>query len=149
MCRFQETELPGYVLEVFGSFMRVDSVGGVCAFTAIVTIGCNIFNNVPFTLLIGLADVIMVNADGSEYEVPFMTTIGDPDLAWILLAWVATVAGNLTLMGSVANLIVAEEGKHYFELSFGYYSKFGFPITCVTLYVGAAIICALWVFTHA
>jgi Na+/H+ antiporter NhaD/arsenite permease-like protein len=49
-----------------------------------------------------------------------METIGDPDLAWILLAWVSTVAGNLTLMGSVANLIVAEEGKHYFEMSFSY-----------------------------
>eukprot|EP00041_Stephanoeca_diplocostata_P020602 m.464322 g.464322 ORF g.464322 m.464322 type:complete len:52 (+) comp21616_c3_seq23:4293-4448(+) len=51
-------------------------------------------------------------------------------------------------MGSVANLIVAEEGKNYFELSFVYYSKFGFPITVITLYLGVAIICLLWHATH-
>merc|ERR1711943_113127 len=97
--------IPGQLLDYVDKVMRVDTFGGVCAFTAIITIGC-------------------------------------PNLAWILLAWVSTVAGNLTLMGSVANLIVAEEGKHYFEMSFPYYSKFGFPITCLTLYIGVAIICA-------
>jgi Na+/H+ antiporter NhaD/arsenite permease-like protein len=73
-----------------------------------------------------------------------MDSIGDPELAWILLAWVSTVAGNLTLMGSVANLIVAEEGKHYFEMSFVYYSKFGIPITIVALYLGVAVIIGMW-----
>ncbi len=73
-----------------------------------------------------------------------MSTLGNEDLAWIYLAWVATVAGNLTLMGSVANLIVAEEGRDFFEMSFVYYSKFGFPITIVTLYLGVAIIGILW-----
>jgi Na+/H+ antiporter NhaD/arsenite permease-like protein len=35
----------------------------------------------------------------------------NPLLAWLLLAWVSTIAGNLTLIGSVANLIVAERAK--------------------------------------
>jgi Na+/H+ antiporter NhaD/arsenite permease-like protein len=139
----QETELPGMALESFGEYIRVDSISGLVTFVAIVTIGCNVFNNVPFTLLIGLADT-MVNG----VEVPFMDTIGDPDLAWILLAWVATVAGNLTLMGSVANLIVAEEGKHYFEMTFSYYSRLGFWITTITLYLGAFIIYAMWNIMH-
>jgi len=28
--------------------------------------------------------------------------------SWLLLAWVSTVAGNLSLLGSAANLIVCE-----------------------------------------
>jgi len=137
----QHTMIPGQLLDYVEDAMNVESVVGVCTFTAIITVGCNIFNNVPLVLLVGLASSY---DDGEGVELKFMETIGDPELAWILLAWVATVAGNLTLMGSVANLIVAEEGKHYFEMSFPYYSKFGFPITIVTLYAGVAIICGMW-----
>jgi len=141
----QHTMIPGQLLDFVDDVMRVDNIAGVCAFTAIITVGCNIFNNVPLVLLVGLA----VSYDEENgVEIPFMESIGDADLAWILLAWVSTVAGNLTLMGSVANLIVAEEGKHYFEMSFPYYSKFGFPITILTLYIGVAIICGLWEITH-
>lgn len=141
----QHTMIPGQLLDMIDDVMRVDNIGGICAFTAIITIGCNIFNNVPLVLLVGLATSY---DEDNGIDIPFMDSIGDPDLAWILLAWVSTVAGNLTLMGSVANLIVAEEGKHYFEMSFTYYSKFGFPITVVTLYLGVAIICLLWQATH-
>jgi Na+/H+ antiporter NhaD/arsenite permease-like protein len=140
----QETKLPGQLLEEFEDIMRVDSFGGVCLFTAFITIGCNIFNNVPLTLLVGLASNCYITDTGVEVCDKFMESIGDAHLAWILLAWVATVSGNLTLMGSVANLIVAEEGKHYFEMSFTYYSKFGFPATIVTLYIGVAMICTMY-----
>jgi len=140
----QETKLPGQLLNEVEASMNVETVGGVCLFTAFITIGCNIFNNVPLTLLVGLAADCFINDAGEEVCEKFMESIGNSDLAWILLAWVATVSGNLTLMGSVANLIVAEEGKHYFEMSFTYYSKFGFPITIVTLYIGVAIICSLF-----
>jgi Na+/H+ antiporter NhaD/arsenite permease-like protein len=141
----QETMIPGQLLDMVEDVMNVETIAGVCAFTAIITVGCNIFNNVPLVLLVGLASSY---DDGEGVELKFMETIGDPELAWILLAWVATCAGNLTLMGSVANLIVAEEGKHYFEMSFSYYSKFGFPITIVTLYVGVAIICGMWALVY-
>jgi len=143
----QETEIPGQLLDHVESLMNVETVAGVCAFTAIITVGCNIFNNVPLTLLVGTAVSDCVIVDGVRTCEAFMDSIGDSHLAWILLAWVATVSGNLTLMGSVANLIVAEEGKHYFEMSFSYYSKIGFPITCITLYVGVAIICTLYKIT--
>lgn len=34
-------------------------------------------------------------------------------LGWMLLAWVATVAGNFTLVGSAANIIVAEKAARF------------------------------------
>jgi Na+/H+ antiporter NhaD/arsenite permease-like protein len=140
----QHTGIPGQLLDHVEGIMNIETFGGVCVFTAIITIGCNIFNNVPLTLLVGTAVSDCVIVDGVETCEKFMDSLGNSHLAWILLAWVATVSGNLTLMGSVANLIVAEEGKHYFEMSFGYYSKIGFPITIVTLYVGVAIIVSMY-----
>ena len=136
----QQTGIPAQLLAKVENVMNMNTFEGVCDFTAIVAVGCNVFNNVPFVLLIGLAH----STDENGNEKPFMESIGEPDLAWILLAWVSTVSGNLTLMGSVANLIVAEEGKKFFEMTFTYYTKFSFPITIVTMFLGVAVIEAMW-----
>lgn len=56
--------------------------------------------------------------------------------AWLLLSAGSTLAGNLTLLGSVANLIVAELGaKEGYFLSFKEHLRFGAPLTFVTLIV--------------
>ena len=48
-----------------------------------------------------------------------------------------TLAGNLTLLGSVANLIVAEAARAArIEIGFVEYSKVGLPLTIVTLALG-------------
>ncbi|OCQ97703.1 anion transporter [Nostoc sp. MBR 210] len=53
---------------------------------------------------------------------------------WLLLAAASTLAGNLTLLGSVANLIVAEAvAKKGYRLTFGEHLRFGLPLTVVTL----------------
>ncbi len=52
---------------------------------------------------------------------------------WLLLASSATLAGNFTLFGSVANLIMAESAKtRGYILSFWQHFRFGFPLTLVT-----------------
>jgi Na+/H+ antiporter NhaD/arsenite permease-like protein len=65
------------------------------------------------------------------------------ELAWLALAMSSTFAGNLTILGSVANLIVVEiarrEGVH---VSFWEYCKAGVPVTVLTLALGV-----LWL-TH-
>ena len=46
---------------------------------------------------------------------------------------VSTFAGNLTLLGSIANLIVAESASRYsIRLGFLEYLKVGVPLTLVT-----------------
>jgi Na+/H+ antiporter NhaD/arsenite permease-like protein len=61
--------------------------------------------------------------------------IPQPDThTWLLLAAGSTLAGNLTLLGSVANLIVAEAvTKLGYQLSFWEHLRFGFPLTLITL----------------
>jgi Na+/H+ antiporter NhaD/arsenite permease-like protein len=56
---------------------------------------------------------------------------------WLGLAMSTTLAGNLTLLGSVANLIVAELARRRgVELSFGEYTRSGALITVLSLALG-------------
>ncbi len=54
----------------------------------------------------------------------------DPQRAWLVVAMASTLAGNLTLIGSVANLIVAERARvEGTPISFWAYFKVGLPFT--------------------
>ena len=49
----------------------------------------------------------------------------------------STLAGNLTLLGSIANLIVVESARRDgLDISFWGYCKVGIPLTIITLLVG-------------
>jgi len=53
------------------------------------------------------------------------------------LAMSSTFAGNLTVLGSVANLIVVETAKREgVTISFWEYCKVGIPVTILTLTLG-------------
>jgi Na+/H+ antiporter NhaD/arsenite permease-like protein len=68
---------------------------------------------------------------------PIIPTLGEPDRAWLILAMSTTLAGNLTLLGSVANLIVAEGARAArVEIGFVEYSRVGVPLTLLTLALG-------------
>lgn len=64
--------------------------------------------------------------------------------AWLILAWVSTVAGNLSLLGSAANLIVCEQARraHNFgyNLTFWTHLKFGVPSTIIVTAIGLTLI---------
>ena len=42
---------------------------------------------------------------------PFIPGLENPERAWLVVAMSSTLAGNFTLLGSVANLIVVERAK--------------------------------------
>ncbi len=59
------------------------------------------------------------------------------ETAWLALAMSSTLAGNLTVLGSVANLIVMESaGREGVRISFWEYCKVGIPLTLLTLALG-------------
>ncbi len=59
------------------------------------------------------------------------------ETAWLALAMSSTLAGNLTVLGSVANLIVVELAKREgVAIGFWEYCRAGIPITLLTLLVG-------------
>lgn len=68
---------------------------------------------------------------------PFVATLADPEKAWLAVAMAATLAGNLTLVASVANLIVAQKARSGgVILSFRSYLRVGAPMTLLSLAFG-------------
>lgn len=107
--------------------LRLDEPDGLAVFTAVMTGGSNVVSNVPMVVLTG----------------PYLHTLGDPGLGYTLLAYVTTIAGNLTLVGSVANIIVAEGARDHYHLGFFEYLRFGAASTLLTLAIGVPLL-ALW-----
>jgi Na+/H+ antiporter NhaD/arsenite permease-like protein len=62
---------------------------------------------------------------------------------WKVLALATTFAGNLTILGSVANIIVVESARDHCEVGFWDYARFGIPITILTTVAGMAILLLL------
>ncbi|MEO5760578.1 MAG: anion transporter [Mesorhizobium sp.] len=100
--------------------LGLDNVWRLSGFTAVLS---NIMSNVPAVLALR----------------PFVPGLENPGRAWLVVAMSSTLAGNFTLLGSVANLIVAEQAKAAgTQLSFGAFFKVGLPLTLITLAAGTA-----------
>jgi Na+/H+ antiporter NhaD/arsenite permease-like protein len=68
----------------------------------------------------------------------------DPQLTWRIVAMSSTFAGNLLLIGSMANLIVAERAEaRGVRIGFAEYARVGVPVTMLTLAWGIAVLVAL------
>lgn len=69
---------------------------------------------------------------------PFVAHLPNPVQAWLTLAMSSTLAGNLTVLGSVANLIVIQQARREVRIGFWEYFRTGAPLALVTILVGAA-----------
>jgi Na+/H+ antiporter NhaD/arsenite permease-like protein len=90
-------------------------------------LGSNIFSNVPFVLVAG----------------KWINHFAEPEMMWKVMALATTLAGNLTILGSVANIIVVESARKHVEVGFWDYARFGIPITILTTVAGMAILMVL------
>lgn len=96
----------------------------------------------PVVMVSGLSVVLsnlVSNVPAVLLFKPLMEVMPQRELAWLALAMSSTLAGNLTMLGSVANLIVVENARRAgIELSFLEYLKVGVPLTMLTTLVGVA-----------
>lgn len=113
-------ETSGFGSALFG-WMRPWADGGPAKLTIVLVVLSNLVSNVPAVMLFR----------------PLVAGLADPHQAWLTLAMATTLAGNLTLLGSVANLIVAEIARRDgVALTFWEYLKTGAPIAVLTLGLG-------------
>ncbi|XP_074572504.1 silicon efflux transporter LSI2-like isoform X2 [Curcuma longa] len=131
---FNRTGIPSAFWDFIEPHARVDKPGGIALLALVVIFLSNIASNVPTVLLLG-APVAASAARISS---------GAESKAWLILAWVSTVAGNLTLLGSAANLIVCEQAQRVksngYTLSFFAHLPFGCLSTLVVTAVGLLLI---------
>jgi Na+/H+ antiporter NhaD/arsenite permease-like protein len=103
--------------------LDLGSARGIAVFSALMLVGSNLVSNVPMVLL----------------ATPHLST-QSADVGWLLLSFVTTIAGNLTLVGSVANIIVAEGAREHYALGFREYSRFGVVSTLLVIGAGAPLV---------
>jgi Na+/H+ antiporter NhaD/arsenite permease-like protein len=95
------------------------TIAGLTLVTAVVS---NVISNVPAVMLLA----------------KLVPQLPDPTTAWLVLAMASTLAGNLTLVGSIANLIVLQGARrHGVDIGFWEYCRVGIPVTLATLTFGA------------
>jgi Na+/H+ antiporter NhaD/arsenite permease-like protein len=98
--------------------LRLDRVPVLSAAAAILS---NLVSNVPAVLVLK----------------PFVQHLADQRTAWLTLAMASTLAGNFTILGSIANLIVVERARQSgVEIGFWTYFKLGAPLTVITIAIG-------------
>jgi Na+/H+ antiporter NhaD/arsenite permease-like protein len=99
--------------------LHLEAVPVLSAVTALLS---NLVSNVPAVLVLK----------------PFITSMSDPQHAWLVVAMASTLAGNFTLVGSAANLIVAQRAQaRGVAVGFWTYFKVGAPLTLLTILFGA------------
>ena len=129
---FENTKFPDDLFNWLKDFMDLYRVEGLLLFVVFVVLGSNVLSNVPL--------VILVVSALSKFRCG--DSVCRPQLTGVLLAWVSTIAGNFTLIGSVANLIVAEKARSCagYILTFWGYLKFGFFSTILVLFSGLPVV---------
>jgi Na+/H+ antiporter NhaD/arsenite permease-like protein len=106
-----------HVINIIGR-LHLESVPILSIVTAVLS---NLVSNVPAVLALK----------------PFVTSLRDQQKVWLTIAMASTLAGNFTLLGSVANLIVAQSAQaRGVRISFWDYFKVGAPLAVVTIAVG-------------
>jgi Na+/H+ antiporter NhaD/arsenite permease-like protein len=106
--------------EVIGAVgrLQLDRLPVLSVITAILS---NIVSNVPAVLVLK----------------PFIAQLQFQQQAWLTVAMASTLAGNFTLVGSVANLIVVQRARaQNIEIRFWEYFKVGAPLTVLTIGIG-------------
>ncbi|GJN09368.1 hypothetical protein PR202_ga27369 [Eleusine coracana subsp. coracana] len=131
---FNKTGLPGAIWNFMAPYSKVNSVGGISVLSIIILLLSNLASNVPTVLLMG----------GEVASAAALISPAAVIKSWLLLAWVSTVAGNLSLLGSAANLIVCEQARraprNAYDLTFWNHLVFGVPSTLIVTAVGIPLI---------
>jgi len=112
----EDSGLVAEILRAFG-FLNLHRAG---SFSVVVVLLSNLVSNVPAVMLL-------------RSLVPHFP---NPHTGWLLLAMASTLAGNLTITGSVANIIVVERARPEAEIGFRQYAAVGLPVTIATVTVG-------------
>jgi Na+/H+ antiporter NhaD/arsenite permease-like protein len=98
--------------------LHLDQVPVLSGVTAVLS---NLVSNVPAVLVLK----------------PFIETLHNRDAAWLVVAMASTLAGNFTVLGSIANLIVVQRAaSRGVVIGFWEYFKVGAPLTVLTIASG-------------
>jgi Na+/H+ antiporter NhaD/arsenite permease-like protein len=114
---FEKSVLSPPVMQAIGD-LHLERPPALAIVTAILS---NLVSNVPAVLVLK----------------PALAAAPDAHRAWLIVAMVSTLAGNFTILGSVANLIVVQGARaRGVAIGFWAYFRVGAPLTILTILLG-------------
>jgi Na+/H+ antiporter NhaD/arsenite permease-like protein/uncharacterized membrane protein (UPF0127 family) len=116
--------LAGAVIGKAGDLSALSPAGRIAGLSVVSAVLSNVVSNVPAVMLLK----------------PFVESLGGDRIAWLALAMSSTLAGNFTLIGSVANLIVVQQARKQVEIGFLEYFRVGALITIITIAAGILVL---------
>lgn len=119
----RRTGLPDEALAALTRVLPPRGATGIGLLIGVLLLGSQIVSNVPLILLLE----------------PWIRGFPDATTAWVLTALVSTLAGNLTLLGSVANIIVIERAGAQDEVGFWAYTRAGLPVALLSTAAALAV----------
>jgi len=130
----------GLLVFFIGLFIIVGGAENAGIVDHLLSGGRSVNLHAPVTFAIATAGIsnIVSNVPAVMLLKSLIPTFPSPRQAWLLLAMASTLAGNLTITGSVANIIVVETAKPELQIRFRDYFRAGLPITAGTLLIGWA-----------
>jgi Na+/H+ antiporter NhaD/arsenite permease-like protein len=128
----------GLLVFFVGLFLIVGGAENVGLTARLLEIGqrWNLQNSSTFAIVTAALSNIVSNVPAVMLLKSMVPRFADPQQGWLMLAMASTLAGNLTITGSVANIIVVERARPEVRITFGQYLRAGVPITLVTLAFG-------------
>ncbi|MGH7086240.1 MAG: anion transporter, partial [Acetobacteraceae bacterium] len=118
---FEQTVLTASVIDRLAAL----PLTGTARLSVLTAVLSNLVSNVPAVLVLRR----------------FVEHLADPTHAWLVVAMASTLAGNFTILGSVANLIVVQGARaRDVEIGFGAYFRVGAPLTILTIAVGVTLL---------
>ncbi|MBI5241239.1 MAG: anion transporter [Elusimicrobia bacterium] len=123
----RESGLLGRLMERLAHTQGAGLLAKLAGLSAVSALLSNIVSNVPAVVF--LSNVLPV--------------LGGRDSLWLALAASSTVAGNLTIIGSVANLIVFESARKDASVGFWEYFRVGAPLAVLLTALSVGWLCWL------
>jgi Na+/H+ antiporter NhaD/arsenite permease-like protein/uncharacterized membrane protein (UPF0127 family) len=116
--------LASAMINCMGNVASYSTEGKIAGISLIAAVLSNVVSNVPAVMLLK----------------SLTQTLGSGHIFWLALAMSSTLAGNLTLIGSVANLIVVQQARKKVEIGFMEYFRVGALITAITVVIGVLVL---------
>lgn len=117
-------ETTGIIQNAVSSWPLSENIEGISAIHGISLILSQVISNVPYTI----------------FMIPVLKHSGG-DMIWLSLASASTLAGNATILGAMANLIVIESAEKLgVHISFFEFLKPGIVVTLITLILSVGIL---------
>jgi Na+/H+ antiporter NhaD/arsenite permease-like protein len=128
----------GLLVFFIGLFLIVGGAENAGMTHALLRLGerLNLQNVGVFTLVTAGLSNLVSNVPAVMLLKSLVPRFANPHSGWLVLSMASTLAGNLTITGSVANIIVVERARKEANITFGEYFRVGLPVTVLTMVFG-------------